>query len=368
MTTIRQAALRTALISLNAVLLVAVAGTQPAHAEQNPTSPKKIKAFCIDFNWGAGGPNGFARPGLWASASPAMHVQWYKALGANVIQTFCVSCNGYAWYKGGVVPEQPGLKTNFLSDVVRLGHKEGMSVMGYFCIGANTRWGQDHPDLSYGIPSSPHIPYTDPYLEYLTSAISDVLTKTGVDGFMIDWVWQPVRKATNDKWLNCEKELYRQLMGQPFPGEGNLTDELEVRYGRKAIDRCWTAIHQAAKQTRPDCIIWLSCHSLNHPHVRDSRMFRQIDWLMNEHPDPSSLASARKAIGPKTRIIQCLCGWGDQHDAAKVVSDPAYKDVGFYGFAKPDDSSIPPIAESKNAKLTGNARNIEILRKAFHAE
>jgi hypothetical protein len=31
-------------------------------------------------------------------------------MGVNTIQTFIVSCNGYAWYKNGVVPEQPGLK------------------------------------------------------------------------------------------------------------------------------------------------------------------------------------------------------------------------------------------------------------------
>ena len=33
-----------------------------------------IKAFCIDFNWGDGGPNRFAAPGLWASAVPEEHV------------------------------------------------------------------------------------------------------------------------------------------------------------------------------------------------------------------------------------------------------------------------------------------------------
>jgi hypothetical protein len=60
--------------------------------------PEVIKAYDLDFNWGPGGPNGFARPGLWAEADPARHVAWYKMLGANVIQTFCVSCNGYAWY------------------------------------------------------------------------------------------------------------------------------------------------------------------------------------------------------------------------------------------------------------------------------
>ena len=57
-----------------------------------------IRAFCIDFNWGPGGPNGFAPPGLWADADPEQHLAWYAGLGANVIQTFAVSCNGYAWY------------------------------------------------------------------------------------------------------------------------------------------------------------------------------------------------------------------------------------------------------------------------------
>ena len=68
----------------------------------------RSEAFCVDFNWGPGGPNGFAKPGLWADADPAKHVAWYEALGANVIQTFAVSCNGYAWYKGGKIPAQPG--------------------------------------------------------------------------------------------------------------------------------------------------------------------------------------------------------------------------------------------------------------------
>ncbi len=58
------------------------------------SQPKDIKAYDIDFNWGPGGPNGFAKPGLWADADPAKHVAWYRTMGVNVIQTFCVSCNG----------------------------------------------------------------------------------------------------------------------------------------------------------------------------------------------------------------------------------------------------------------------------------
>ena len=82
-----------------------------------PQTPKQIKAFNVDFNWYKGV---FAPPGHWADASPEEHVRWYEALGANTIQTFCLSCNGWAWYKGGFVPPQPGLKHDFLTEVVRL--------------------------------------------------------------------------------------------------------------------------------------------------------------------------------------------------------------------------------------------------------
>lgn len=43
-----------------------------------------IKAYDIDFNWGEGGPNGFAKPGLWADANPVDHVNWYAALVARL--------------------------------------------------------------------------------------------------------------------------------------------------------------------------------------------------------------------------------------------------------------------------------------------
>src|SRR5659263_193208 len=129
--------------------------------------PGTIKAYDIDFNWGEGGPNGFARPGLWADADPVAHVNWYAELGCNVIQSFAVSCNGYAWYKNSIVPEQPGLKYDFLTDQVKLAHQKNIKVFGYFCAGSNTKWGLEHPDLSYGSPSSPHIPYTKQYLDYL---------------------------------------------------------------------------------------------------------------------------------------------------------------------------------------------------------
>ncbi|HQE77336.1 MAG TPA: hypothetical protein PLK00_12970, partial [Candidatus Hydrogenedentes bacterium] len=105
-----------------------------AVAGETSAPPERIKAFCIDFNWG---PDGFAPPGMYTRASPKAHFEWYRDLGVNTIQTFCVSCPGYAWYRSEVAPVQPGMEGDFLAELTRLGHEGGMRVMGYFCIGAN---------------------------------------------------------------------------------------------------------------------------------------------------------------------------------------------------------------------------------------
>ena len=108
-------------------------------------SQTPIKAFCIDFNWGPKGINGFAGPGVWADASPADHVRWYEGLGANVIQTFAVSCNGYAWYKGGIVPPQPGLKHDFLTDAGSAWTCQGHACDGLLLRGCQYPLGPEAP-------------------------------------------------------------------------------------------------------------------------------------------------------------------------------------------------------------------------------
>jgi hypothetical protein len=95
--------------------------------------------------------------------------------------------------------------------------------------------------------------------------------------------------------------------------------------------------------------------------VAESKMFQEVDWLMNEHPDPASLDAIRGRIGPHTQLIQCLCGWGDENDPRRVVGDPKYRDVGYYGYAGADPTTTFPSAAN-----SGNIRNIEILRDVFH--
>ena len=349
-------------------LIAATITLQSAFAA-GPAVPKEIKSYCIDFNWGPGGPNAFPKPGLWADADPAAHVAWYKALGCNAIQTFCVSCNGYAWYKGGVVPEQPGLKYDFLPEVVKLAHQEKILVLGYFCIGSNTRWGQTQPTLSYGFPSEPHIPYTDEYLAYLDGAIRDAVKKTGIDGFMVDWLRMPTsRKSNGGKWLDCEKKLYAQLMDEPFPGEDKLTAAQMTTYGRNAIDRCWVTIRKAAKETNPDCLVWLTCCDINDPHIANSRALKETDWLLNEAGDLKRTNAAKSMIGPQTRLITCLALWNGQNP--DIIIPAARKEgIGLYGFTKPTVGNLkPPIAGYLGKPLKefrGDDYSIAALARAY---
>jgi len=327
----------------------------------------QIKAFCIDFNWGPGGVNAFAGPGHWAAADPAEHVRWYEDLGCNVIQAFAVSCNGHAWYKNGFVPEQPGLKYDFLTEMVRLGHERKMKVFGYFCVGANTKWGQEHPELSYGFPAAPHIPFTNEYLDYLSASISDAVRKTHMDGFMIDWAWNPDGPM---RWLECEKRMYAELMDEPFPGKDAVTPERELQFRRKAIDRCWNRIRDAAKDENPECIIWLSCNQLTHPDIAGSALLREVDWIMNEAPDTGELESMKGNFGAHSRLLQCMVGWGDRHNPKKILSSEKAGSINVYGFSAPlPNSLLLPVSEYLSRpidSLVGNDRNVAVLARYFN--
>ena len=358
------------LFSLIAVLIIL--GEAACTHAPDLSGPAAIKAYDIDFNWGDGGPNGFAPPGLWADADPAQHVAWYEAMGCNVIQSFAVSCNGYAWYKNGIVPEQPGLVHDFLTEQVRLAHDKNMLVFGYFCAGSNTRWGLEHPDLSYGIPSAPHIPYTTTYLDFLCASVKDAIEKTGIDGVFIDWLWNPgttMEPYPSLKWIDCEKVMFGELMGEPFPGTDRITPELEKAFRRRAIDRCWKRIRETVKSTRPGCIIWLTSCQLTSSDIAGSDMLREVDWVLNEAGDTATTESVRSMLGPHTRLVTCLANWNGQ-DPSVVIPVAIRQGVGLYGFTKPVSGSIMPPVDYYLSQpvdsLTGDEKNIAVLARAYN--
>jgi len=334
---------------------------------------RAIKAYCLDFNWAPTHRRGrpIAEPGQWANADPAEHVAWYEKMGATVIQTFAVSTNGHAWYKNSFAPEQPGLKHDFLPEMVRLGHERGMKVFGYFTVGTNPVWAKLHPEQSYGVSRTYHIPYTDDYLEYLSTSIHDAVSKTGMDGFMIDWVWMPKRESTGGKWIESEKALYQQLMGKPFPGEDKLSDEQETEYSRKAIDRCWQAIKKAAKSANPDCIIWLTVNKMHHPHVINSTMYQEVDWLMNEAGRVDEVLKAKDMVGEHTQLITCLAAWNGA-DPSTTVPEAISHGIGLYGFTTPMSNSgvvpLDPIFSKQVTELSSDKKNIAMLARAYRGK
>ncbi len=360
----------------------------PHNPLSKPVAPDQIKAYCIDFNWArtSRAKKPFAIPGHWAESDPAEHVAWYKAMGANVIQTFAVSCNGYAWYKNGFVPEQPGLKHDFLREVVRLGHKEGMLVFGYFCAAANVKWVMDNPELNYpqkfkmkgdkpqSVGPKKCVVYTDEYLDYLSKAIKDAVSTTGIDGFMIDWLWMPGRNPADRRdgpidWIDAEKKLYAQLMGEPFPGKDKLTNQQETAYSRKAIERCWDTIRKAAKEANPDCIIWLTVSHMKHAHVVGSKMFKEADWLMNEGGAMDVSPQLKSMIRPDTKLISCLAAWNGK-DPSQVIPEAHKNGVGLYGFTAPTGRDglvdLNKFMHKPISELKGDERNISALARSYH--
>ena len=334
----------------------------PGEAWKVDLLKQPIRSYCIDFNWLIDGKHVFPEPGHWADANPVSHVKWYKDIGANCIQTFVLSCNGYAWYKGGPIPEQPGLRSDFLPDVVRLGHEQRMLVMGYYCIAANSLWGQRHPEQSYGTPSWKHIPLTKDYIDYLCASVEDALKKTGIDGFMLDWM-----QNTSGKWLDCEKTMYTELMGVPFPGADKITPDDKKKFDDLAVERCWIRIRDTARKVKPDCILW--------PNGLHHLKLEGVDWLLNEGPDVQNTETARQQLnGRPVRLIQNQVGWPN-HDARKVFSNPRYQSWDFYGFAAPYDNSLPlPVAEylkrpiddfKATDRMTINDRNIAALVRFY---
>ena len=254
-------------------------------------------------------------------------------------------------------------------------HQRGMLVMGYFCVGANSKWGEDHPQLSYGVPGNVyHIPFTDTYLDYLARSMTDAIHRTRLDGYMIDWVWNPHDKLRAKGWIEAEKQLFTQLTRVPFPTEGEPRPTDKLAYERRAIERAWERIRAARDRANPGCRIWLSCSRLNDATVQGSKLLKECDWVMNEAPSRALLEGARKMVGSRTRLIQNLVGWPN-HDAKAFLANPANRGLDFYGFAEPRDTSLPlPVEEyltkseesfAGKDRFTVNDRNIATLARFY---
>ena len=189
---------------------------------------------------------------------------------------------------------------------------------------------------------------------------------------MLDWVWNP--GATHEpypplKWLPCEQEMYVELMNSPFPGVDKITPALEQEFRRKAIARCWKRIHDTAKETDPNCLIWVTCCDVTSPDLVGSDMFKEADILINEGGDIAGVEILRNIVGNQTPLMTCLAVWNKQ-DPAEIIPQAVKANIGLFGFTKPQiNSMLPPVSTylSKSAdEFGGDDRNIAYLARVYN--
>ena len=248
-----------------------------------------------------------------------------------------------------------------------------MRVMGYFCVAANTRWAKEHPDLSYGFPSDYHLPLSDAYLDYLGAAVEDAVRRTDMDGFMVDWLWNPtdkVRAAQNKgRWIDCDKQLFETLVGKPFPANGRPAAADRQVYERKAIERCWRRIHDAAKRVKPDCVIWISCNNVLDPACGHGRA-EGGRLVHGRERQPGADAENRRALGAAnatTALPGGLGRWAQRAENPRRPSQRRLRDLWLHGPPGPTRFRFPSPDASVNLRIafSGNERNVAVLARFF---
>jgi hypothetical protein len=178
---------------------------------------------------------------------------------------------------------------------------------------------------------------------------------------MIDWFNAPRRQT----WLDCEKAQFRELMGRAMPEALPFDVPDAIEFDRQLLERAWGRIRETVESTR-QVIIWTNhpFRQADDPLWNGHRLLREVDWVLNEDPHIEILNWLEAQIGPRTKIIQNLCGWKD-HDASvwKQLDVPK---LGLYGFAQADPVTTLPSADYTPA-CVANQKNIAIIRNAYRS-
>ncbi len=299
-----------------------------------------IRGFSVDFNWDA-----FSRPappGLYTHAVPGDQLRWMQDLGANTIQTYCVSYNGLAWFKASrTAPVNPGLKHDFLPELVELGHAAGMRVMGYFCLAANPIYERANPNEILKESWMPVL-LTQKYLDYFCAQVREAAMACEMDGFMVDWFSPPVKR---NQWIPAERTLWQEIVGEEFP-TADPDQPATWAYERALLERAWAHIRAAADSVRPGLIIWPNIFGVHDDKTRalygGTRLMREADWILNEFPKTDHIQETRRHMGQNAILIQDVCGMAE-HDADTLWDTVEQLGGHAYGYAKTDPvTCLPP--------------------------
>ena len=64
------------------------------------------------------------------------------------------------------------------------------------------------------------------------------MTKTEIDGFQVDWMYSPpmLMEEKQVRWMPCERQMYAELFGRPFPGKDKIDAGQTLEFQRRAVN------------------------------------------------------------------------------------------------------------------------------------
>ncbi len=312
-----------------------------------------IKSFSPDFNHDLLGQP--ASPGLYSQARVADHLRWHQEMGINTIYSFCISHNGYAWYSSRIAPVTPGLCSNFLDDLAKAAHAHDIEVHGYFNLASNPRYEREHPNEAVPVQEARNLrqclPLGNQYIDHVCRCVEEALRVTEIDGFLLDWFVQ-----IEPTWAQIEREMYAELMGEVFPACAEVPDDLTLQFRRRAIERAWSRIRDAAKSVRDNIAILLNVpiRPLVYPLFEGLNIMQECDWFLNESPELENAEWIESQVGEKP-VLQNLTGWAG-HDP-NCWKQAVAKGYHLFGYTKCDEITTLPPADNEHIGLIRDIYN-----------
>jgi hypothetical protein len=106
------------------------------------------------------------------------------------------------------------------------------------------------------------------------------------------------------------------------------------------------------------------------PVLQKTSVLKEADWLMDESGNPDQMRRIGTLLGPQTQQMLCVVGWGEGHNARKILAGPSNARYGIYGFMAPGPNSLPPpiaryIGQHADG-FQGNDRNVAVLARFFN--
>lgn len=314
-------------------------------------STELMRGFSIEFNSDDLGQP--LSPGLYRNVTAESQLNWYLDHGVNVIQTFCMGLNGYAWYQSKVAPVEPGLNGNFLKELVDMGHEAEVEVHGYFNPVGDAIYRRNNREESSVIDSRRNLPLTTKLIDYYCRCIEEAVKETGIDGFLIDWF-----DEIEPLWIPAEKKIYEELTGNAFPekpideigeypvpwdwfGESNLPVFLEkdevINFRYLAIERAWKKFRDAAKSVNPDVKIWINppFRDWDLDVFKDSSVIKEADMILSEGRN-MKVAFWLREHAPDTPIFVNFGGLGGDNHKSFPLEEFHKNGFHYYGFAHPE--------------------------------